>query len=1413
VTVNINGVGYISEIKDGVATITAYGLKNGTYVGTVTYLGNKKYDPSNCTVDVVVQAPITIEVNGTGNSSQVVINLPGNGTVQAFIDGEEVPVDVDGNGTAKVNLTGLEPGEHNLTVIYTDADGTQSVVEQKIIVPRWDSSVNASAKTIREGDPAVIVVTVGNENMTGDVKVYINGTGYYATVEDGVATITAYGLKNGTYVGTVTYLGNEKYDPSNCTVDVVVQAPITIEINGSGNSSQVVINLPGNGTVQAFIDGEEVPVDVDGNGTAKVNLTGLEPGEHNLTVIYTDADGTQSVVEQKIIVPRWDSSVNATAKTIREGDPAIIVVTVGSENMTGNVTVNINGVGYISEIKDGVATITAYGLKNGTYVGTVTYLGNEKYDPSDCTVEVVVQAPITVEVNGTGNSSQVVIDLPGEGTVEVFIDGINKTDEVTIEDGVAKVNLTGLEPGEHNLTIIYTDEDGTQSIVEQKIIVPRWDSTVNATAKTIREGDDAKVVVKVGSAEMTGRVFVDINGTGYYATVEDGEVTIVVPGLKAGTYVANVTYEGNMKYDPSNNTFTIVVEEPIVIDINGSGNSSQVVIDLPKNGTDNVTVLIDGNEVPVSKDNHTATANLTGLEPGEHNITVIYTDADGTQSVVNTTITVPKWSSEVSASAKTIREGDSANVVVQVGAAEMSGRVLVDIGGTGYYADIDNGEITIVVPGLKAGTYEANVTYEGNGKYDPSNNTFTVVVEEPIVINVNGSGNSSQVVIDLPKNGTDNVTVLIDGNEVPVSKDNHTATANLTGLEPGEHNITVIYTDADGTQSIVNTTIDVPRWSSEVSASAKTIREGDSANVVVQVGAAEMSGRVLVDIGGTGYYADIDNGEVTIVVPGLKAGTYVANVTYEGNAKYDPSNNTFTVVVEEPIVINVNGSGNSSQVVIDLPKNGTDNVTVLIDGNEVPVSKDNHTATANLTGLEPGEHNITVIYTDADGTQSVVNTTIDVPRWSSEVSASAPTIREGDNENVVVKVGSADMTGRVLVDINGTGYYADIIKGEVTIVVPGLKAGTYEANVTYEGNGKYDPSNNTFTVVVQSPIIIDVDGAGNSTKVIVTLPEDSSNNVTVLVDGKEIPVSIENGTAVADLNNITAGEHNVTVIYTDNNGTKSIANKTIVVYVSIKANNMTRGWNSPFDYEAEFLDKDGHVIANTTMEFKVNGQTYSVMTDNKGIAKLNESHLAIGTYEVEITNTVTHEVAKHNVTIVERLIENKDITMDFVDGTYYVVRAIGDDGQPVGKGEVVGITVNKRGYVAITDANGYARLKIDLNPKTYTIVAEYSKYRVSNKLVVKQTLKLVKKTVKVKKTAKKLVLKAKLKWTNGKAIKGKKITFKFKGKKYKAKTNKKGIAKVKVKKKVIKKLKKGKKYKYSAKYLTNVVKGKVKVKK
>ncbi|WP_405268214.1 lectin like domain-containing protein [Methanobrevibacter sp.] len=174
-----------------------------------------------------------------------------------------------------------------------------------------------------------------------------------------------------------------------------------------------------------------------------------------------------------------------------------------------------------------------------------------------------------------------------------------------------------------------------------------------------------------------------------------------------------------------------------------------------------------------------------------------------------------------------------------------------------------------------------------------------------------------------------------------------------------------------------------------------------------------------------------------------------------------------------------------------------------------------------------------------------------------------------------------------------------------------------------------------------------------------------------------------------------------------------------------------------------------------------------------------------------------------------KVINNKNIVVDYNGGKYFSVKVVTANGRAVGAGKIVKFKINKKTYSVKTDKNGIAKLKINLIPKKYTIKTTCNGKTYTNKVTVKQVLTTSKVTV--KKTVKKFVLKAKLK-INGKLVKGKTIKFKFKGKTYKAKTNKKGIAQVTINKKVIKKLKKGKTYKVKVIYLKDTIKSSVKVK-
>ena len=251
---------------------------------------------------------------------------------------------------------------------------------------------------------------------------------------------------------------------------------------------------------------------------------------------------------------------------------------------------------------------------------------------------------------------------------------------------------------------------------------------------------------------------------------------------------------------------------------------------------------------------------------------------------------------------------------------------------------------------------------------------------------------------------------------------------------------------------------------------------------------------------------------------------------------------------------------------------------------------------------------------------------------------------------------------------------------------------------------------------------------------------------------------------------------------------------------------------SVYELNAKFYDADGIELFNREIGAIFDGEKGNLTIDNnEGILELELFHLKIGKHTLVLINPETQEEITLVFDVVSRFSGNSNVNMFYADGSSIKLRVYDDDGTPVKANEIVEIELNKKTYYVKTNSQGYATFKIPdtVKPGTYKITAEYMGQTIKNTVKVKQVLKLYK--VKVKKSAKKLVIKAQLK--NKKAIKGKKLIFKFNGKKYTAKTNKKGIAKITIKKSVLKKLKVGKKVKYQVTYLKDTVKKSVKVKK
>lgn len=131
--------------------------------------------------------------------------------------------------------------------------------------------------------------------------------------------------------------------------------------------------------------------------------------------------------------------------------------------------------------------------------------------------------------------------------------------------------------------------------------------------------------------------------------------------------------------------------------------------------------------------------------------------------------------------------------------------------------------------------------------------------------------------------------------------------------------------------------------------------------------------------------------------------------------------------------------------------------------------------------------------------------------------------------------------------------------------------------------------------------------------------------------------------------------------------------------------------------------------------------------------------------------------------------------------------------------------VNKQiGARLLREAQLYAEVQ-SLKRQLKATNKELNKYKLESNPNLKLTTKTIKKS-------KKNTLKAILKFKK-KTIKGKKVIFVFKGKVYTAKTNKKGLAKIIIKKSIIKKLKPGKKIYYYAIYGNKNIKKAIKIQK
>ena len=925
----------------------------------------------------------------------------------------------------------------------------------------------------------------------------------------------------------------------------------------------------------------------------------------------------------------------------------------------------------------------------------------------------------------------------------------------------ASINLTNNKYsgiGE-NQTYIYN----TKTILTPVVITILENNTINT-----KYNDQIQLVASItadNGISVSGGTLKFIIGDAVYEATSNGNGTY--------NYTYTVDFSNDYKivnaYYTNNNNITVltsILDTRVVPDVNVSvgdivyGNDLIVKVNVTSKATGNVTIAIKNNGSivsinTISLDDAKNYIVPDDVKPGNYTADVTY-NGDVIYAIFtnSTEFNIAKISNfNITSKIDDIKIGGNVTINVTV-PSRATGNVTTTINGKSYNATIKEGKAIIEnISGLSADTYYIEITYGGDDVYESktTKDNFTVFKLSNYTININNPttskvGQNVTIKVTISANDAEgNVTIKVGSVTHNITLENGVASVNITNLTAGEHDIIVNYTGNDKYESKINTSsVNVSKISDyELSIDTESIKVGENATIIVTV-PKDAKGKINITVEGDNhiYTSDIITGVARFTVPGLGNGTHVITATFDGDNKYLKNQNTseiivfkvsdFNMTIDVPTDVKV---GDVVVINVTLPGDAGGDVVIKVGDVEYNATVEDGFATIVTDELtKSGIYNITATY---NGNNKYVSkdankTSIDVSKVDGcDMNITIPDeIKTGENTTITVDL-PEDATGNVTVTINTQNYTSEVKNGIANITISNLPIGNYNVTIAYSGDNKYVPVSANKTINVTSN-----GGVNLTANDVVMIYKDGSRLYATLLDSRGNPIA--NTTISFTINGVT---YNRT---TDENGSASIAlnlehglykaviscvgNETynstsvevnVTINSSIKADDLVKMYKNDTQFSGIFMGENGKPLVNTTVRFNINGVFYNRTTDKNGIAILN-INLNPGNYTITVYNPVNGEQCGFNV-LVKSLIESNDLTKYYQNASKFETTVYNKDGS-LAINKTVTFNINGVFYKRTTDANGIAKLAINLRPGNYTITTMYDGLSVGNNVNILPTL-------------------------------------------------------------------------------------------
>ena len=1004
ITSSVDGVVLISLNEDNIKNITVAGgvlsnielsnLSSGDYNITLTLnpSNHNYYNVSyRCNFTVFKKDTfVMLNVSNSTYGSEVYINIYSSedGFVTLKVGNITQEINILKNNWTSVNLGCMSAGNYSVDVTFNGSDNLMQ-------------STNKSSFTIKPATPTLNVTFQDNvygvnstirvlSSVNGTLNISIYGDYILEDVEAGVVKTIDLGLLDvSPYDYTVSLNAGENYKKVSKFISFMVNPKeIDVEIKAKEYyvyGENITINITANSDCEliVFLKDSGKLFGVSAGEVFNGDLETRDVGDYEL---YVDAGMNYQINYAPItihVVKLQGLIIDIDLLEFDYGSTIIGITT----NADCNVTINLNGTSKrilcFANKRKGI-DLGIFDV--GSYEIEFILEENENYRGSTNKTSIIIN-PLTpfisIEVSDIdyGENAYVNVTTSGTGQIKVTIGDINKTVNVTAGEKVS-IDFGVLDSGVSEVLVEFiANNNFNYSSKSVSFEIKSGDSLYCiVTSEKYIYGSD--VVINVKASKSGNLTLTTTNGTKKLLIVGGEYVPINLGILDAGNHLITIDFNGGSNYNPYHNTSAITVLKANVtvnVDVLDVSYGSNVVVNITADGDGNVSVKIGNSteNITVQKD-VTSNVDFGILNCGNYTVNVTFTSKNYDDTFSNASFNVLTLNPvvEIQSYSYLSDENVTVNVVANVG-----GNLTVSYNNIFKIFTLEANKTSKIDLGLMdVGSYEITFDFKSTANYNLYHDTLNLTVNsEDINLNVSvfDSIYGDNVIVNVTSSLFGNVTVKIsDLNQTREVVSDEIVSFDFGVLDSDKYTVNITFTSKNNKTVINTTSFSVLPINPIITIESEDYLYGS--DVIVNV-TSNVDGNITVIVDGIVNKSEIFKDHTLYYnFTSLKCGEY--NLSCE----FTPVSLNYNNLQKEHMIKISNKLKDSDVIIqilnhgrllnITLPENSTGSITFIINNNTAQYYLMNASASINLSNLNAGNYNFTVIYSGDDKYYSYTKT-------------------------------------------------------------------------------------------------------------------------------------------------------------------------------------------------------------------------------------------------------------------------------------------------------------------------------------------------------------------------------------------------------------------------------------------------------